>query len=282
MLFRSNYWTLNTTSDHILNGSRIYISTNTQGGSGTPFDIASTQVTVPQNGLHVKRYGASGSKQVQLFTDAAMTAQWEPYSTVGTHTVEADTFLANIYFAKVVDRYTIELYSEPTLTTKWNPTLGSGAVTAVASGATGTTLGTKIVTSFNSPGAGYIQPMFFPKTESYSGISLYKDQALTLPYSISGGGVISGSALGAGPNGTLDLTDLGGEPLVIDDYESTTGCYRMNNISHYMSWVDNSNSAIVNEFNFSNSKFYPAFYIDKISDTVFDLYVDSEIGRAHV
>ena len=42
-----------------------------------------------------------------------------------------------------------------------------------------------------------------------------------------------------------------------------------------MSWVDNSNSAIVNEFNFSNSKFYPAFYIDKISDTVFDLYVDS-------
>jgi hypothetical protein len=250
----NNYWTMSTTSDHIMDGSRIHISTTSGVGSGATFDIASTSVTVPQNGLYVKRRGAAGSKQLQLFTDAAMTTQWQPYTTVGTHTVEANTFLANVYWAKVVDNLTVQLYSEPTLTTKWNPTLGSGSVTAITSGASGNTLHTKIVTSYTSPGGGYIQPMFFPMTSGYTGITLYKDQALTLPYQLSGGGVIPGG--GSGPI-------------------TTTGCYRMNNISHYMAWIDTGNSTVNSEMNFSNTTLYPAFYVNKFSDTVFDLYVDS-------
>jgi hypothetical protein len=263
----SNYWEVSDTANNFMEGARVYISTNTDGGSGTKFDIASTEVTVPQNGLYVK---VKAAKQIQLFTDAAMTTQWQPYTVAGNHTVEADTFVANIYFAKVVDGNTVQLYKESTLTTKWIP---GGTVTAITSGATGNTLATGIVTSFNSPGGGYIQPMFFPKTEGYSYISLYKDQALTLPYSISGGGVISGSTLSAGA-GSLDLTDLGSGTFAIDNYEATTGCYRMNNISHFMSFVDNGNSTITSEFNFSNSKIFPAFYIYKVSQTSFDLYVD--------
>ena len=274
-----NYWLLNDTSDNILDGARIYISTNTTGGAGTTFDIQSTEVTVPQNGLYVKRVGGAGNKKVQLFTDSAMTTQWSPVTAAGVlYTVEADTFLANIYFAKVVNSTTVELYAESTLTTKWNPNDGSTAVTGFASGATGSTLGTGIVTAFSSPGGGYIQPMYFPKVGGYTYITLYKDKALTLPFTISGGGVISGSTLGAGGSGTLDLTDEGGGSLTIVNYETTDGCYRMNNTAHYMSWVDNGNSSTPIEVNFTgNPTLYPAFYIDKISDTVFDLYVKSDL-----
>jgi hypothetical protein len=252
-----NYWLLADTSDNILDGSRIYISTSASGGQGTTITIQSTQVTVPQNGLYVKRVGGAGNRKVQLFTDAAMTTQWTPLAAVGVeYAVGANTFLANIYFAKVVDSTTVELYSEPTLTTKWNPNDGSTAVTAITSGATGNTLATNIVITYTSPGGGYIQPMFFPDTSGYTGITLYKDQELTEKYILSNTGVVSGT---------------GG--FIAE--RSTTGCYRMNAISHYMAWIDTGNSSVLNELNFSNTKVYPAFYINVTSDTVFDLYVDS-------
>jgi len=266
------YWTLSTSNSQIMNGARVYISNNTQGGSGTTFTIGSTTVTVPQDGLYAQ-VGA-GANEVILYTDAAMTTRWEPYTTGGTASVGANTFIANIYFAKVVDPLTIQLYSEPTLTTKWIP---NGSVTAITSGATGNTLGTGIVTSFNSPGGGYIQPMYFPKTGGYTYVTLYKDKALTLPFTISGGGVISGVPLGSGGS-SINLSDIGSEPLQIDNYESSPACYRMNNTAHYMSWVDTGNSTTPIEINFTgNPSIYPAFYIDKISDTVFDLYVNSAL-----
>lgn len=265
-----NYWTLATGSESIMDGARIVISTLASTGVGALFNIASTEVAVPQTGLYVQRRGAN---QVRLYTDSAMTTQWQPYTVVGTHTVEADTFLANIYFAKVVDSTTVQLYSEPTLTTKWTP---YGTVTAITSGASGNTLHTGIVTAFNSPGSGYIQPMFFPKTSGYTGISLYKDRGLTLPYMLSGGGVVPGVALGSG-GGTLTFTDLSGETFAFDNYITTTGCYRMNNISHYQGWVDSGNSAVVSEMNFSNTKLLPAFHILQIDDFAFDLYVKEDL-----
>jgi hypothetical protein len=250
-----NYWLLADTSDNIMDGSRISISSSTSTGAGTTFNIQSTEVTVPQNGLYVKRVGGAGNRKVQLFTDAAMTTQWTPLAAAGVeYAVEANTFLANIYFAKVINAYTVQLYSEATLTTKWNPNGGSTAVTEVTSGATGSTLHTEIVTTFNSPGTGYIQPMFFPETYGYTGVALYKDKALTIPYQLSDGGVVSGG-------GTSTIT--------------TNGCYRMNGISHYQAWVDSGESSNPAEITFSNSTMYPAYYLSKISDTVFDLYVDS-------
>lgn len=247
----NNYWTLATTSDSIMDGAQIHITTATGSGYLAYFDIASTGVPVPQNGLYVQWRGAN---QVRLYTDAAMTTQWQPYNVVGTHTVEANTFLANVYYAKVVDSTTVQLYKEPALTNPWIP---FGTVTAITSGATGNTLHTEIVTTYSSPGTGYIQPMFFPKTEAYSFFSLYKDKALTIPYKLATGGVTIGTI-------TANLT--------------TSGYYRMNGISHYQAWVDSGLSAVVTEVPFTNVTLYPAYYLNKISDTVFDLYIDSALS----
>lgn len=247
----NNYWTLATGSESIMDGAQIHISTASGVGYLAYFDIASTGVPVPQNGLYVQRRGAN---QVRLYTDAAMTTQWQPYSVVGTHTVEANTFLANVYYAKVIDSLTVQLYKEPALTNPWIP---FGTVTAITSGATGNTLHTQIVTTYTSPGTGYIQPMFFPDTNGYTAIDLYKNQALTLPYQLTGGGVTTGTF-------TSSI--------------STTGFYRMNNISHYLAWVDSGESAVTDEITFSNVTLYPAYYLNKISDTVFDLYIDSALS----
>ena len=283
-----NYWTLNSTSDNVMDYSRMSINTPTGTGAGATFDIGSTEVIVLGNSFYVKRRGALGSKQVQLFVDPACTIQWGPYEEVtppvaGTYTVETNTFLANIYFAKVVDSTTVQLYANAELTTAWIP---AGTVTAVASGASGNTLHTFNITTYNSPGTGYIQPMFFPKTESYSTISLYKDQALTLPYLLSGGGVIPGvSSVPLGTSGSLSLNDLSlggiepltGQVIIIDNYITTLGCYRMNNTSHYMTWVDSGNSLLPGLLNFSNTTLYPAYYLNKISNTEFDLFIDATL-----
>ena len=250
----NNYWTLPTTSDHIQDGSRITISTLTSTGAGTTFDIATTQVTVPQNGLYVKRRGAAGSKQVQLFTDSAMTTQWQPYTTVGTHTVEANTFLANIYFAGITGAQglTIKLYKDPGLTVLWNPNDGYGAVSEIYSGANGSITATDIVTTYSSPGAGYLQPMFFTRTTSYTGFELYRDKGLTLPY-IAYNGAVNG----------VDVNSV----------------MRMNSTSHYMSWFDTGNSTNVNVINFTaNPTLFPAVFVKSISETVFDLYVNSGLS----
>ena len=276
------YWTLGTTSDHIDDGTRIIIGSGTSGASGPgfAFDIASTEVTMPTD-LFVKRRGSAGSKEIELYTNSALTTRWEPYAVNGTHTVEANTFIAQVYYAKVVDELTIQLYQDSALSTPWNPTLGSGSVTAITSGATGNTATPRYVATRTSPGAGYIQPMFFPKTEGYTYISLYKDTGLTQQFQITGGGVVTSGTMSGGPGFGLSGVEPGSPELQVDNYEATPTCYRMNNISHRFLITDAGNGSSISELTFGGTpNILPAFYVKKISNTEIDLYIDSNLQTA--
>lgn len=275
------YWTMDTTSDNVMDGTRVVIANNTTTGPGATFDINGVEQTMPTN-LYVKE--RANPKELELYTDAGLTTRWEPYTVNGTHTVETDTFLCNVYYAKVNSATVVELYSEPTITTKWNPNGGSGSVTAITSGATGNTIATRYVTTRTPPTAGgYIQPMFFPKTEGYTYISLYKDAALTQLYQLAGGGVVTSGSMSGGPSIGLGGLEPGSPSLTVDNYEATPTCYRMNNISHRFVMTDagNGSGTALNTLVFAGTpSILPAYYIAKItgSDTVIELYIDSALA----
>ena len=178
--------------------------------------------------------------QVYIYTAVTWSGATPTFSTPFQSTVGDD--YRGVYFVKRISRQVFELYVDDGLAVPFTTTIALGGLT------TGNTLAKNY--AFVTPPAGAkFQPMFFTRVEGYYSASLWVDAARTIPYAYYRSGNVFGT-----PGTTV--TSASGN----------NATYRINNIGEKMAFTANS-AALTGNMN-------QVYWVNKISDTVYDLYCD--------
>lgn len=249
-------WTLS--ANHLLeNGQPIRFN----AGSGSTFDIEGYTAVVPR-AVWAKTTGLAAN-EFKLYLDEALTQPWTPWYGA---TISAKSLTSIIYrlafYAKRTDVDTFGLFVDSAMTNPYSQTVSITGFT------TGDVVRTGHVLSMSAPVNGYLQPAFYATTESYNSFKLWADAAFTVPYPFyqKNGGL---STLGlTGVTSNPDTSDNQGD-IGLNAYTSylTGGSYRLYNVGYKQAFV-------ANEYALSGSV-KPVYYVNKISDTVLELFVDS-------
>lgn len=250
-------WTL-AANHQLENGQPIRFNS----GSGTTFDIDGYTCTVPR-ALWAKTTGLAAN-EFKLYTDEGLTIPWTPWYGA---TISAKTLTSIVYrmafYAKRTDADTFGLYVDSAMTNPYSQTV------SVAGFTTGDVYRTGHTGSISPPAAGYIQPMFYTRTESYNSFTVWSDSARTVPFpyfSVNG-------VLATGSSGTsISISEVeSGLDLSYVAY-TTSGIYRINNIGYNAAFTAGKKALA--------GSMKPVYYAKKITDTVLELFVDSAMSNS--
>jgi len=245
-------WT--TAANHQLeNGQPIRFNS----GSGTSFDIDGYICVVPR-AVWAKTTGLAAN-EFKLYLDEALTIPWTPWY---GETISAKTLTSIIYrmafYAKRTTATTFALYIDSAMTNPYSQTVSITGFT------TGDVVRTGHILSMSPPSAGYIQPMFYCRRDSYFSFSLWTNAARTTPFPFfSKNGVLT--SLSSGSSTSIDEVESGNIDLVYTSYP-TTGVYRYNNIGYNAAFT-------AGEYPVAGS-IKPVFYTQKLTPTAIQLYID--------
>lgn len=144
--------------------------------SGVDYTWTAPTPTSKTNYYRIKKV-AGYTDRVQLYTDSTYTQLYAPWSTnFGTYTL-TNLLFQPVFYTKVIDSDTVELYIDSALTNLWYPT--------TAPSNTGLTADFRItdLEAFESAVtlATYIKPNVYFKTDTYTSVYVYWDRNLTDP-----------------------------------------------------------------------------------------------------
>jgi len=253
--YADSTWTLS--ANHTLeNGQPIRFN----DGSGSTFTIDGYTCTVPR-ALWAKTTGLAAN-EFKLYQDEALTQSWTPWygATIGAKSLTSIVYRMAFY-AKRINATKFDLYVDSAMTNPYNQTISLTGFT------TGDVYRTGHVLSMSPPSAGYMQPMFWCRTESYNSVTLWANSARTTPYPFfSTNGVLATGASGT----TISISEVeSGLDLSYVSY-NTTGTYRINGIGFKMHLSDNTYAL--------TGAIKPVYYAKKISSTVVELYIDANLS----
>ena len=256
--YNDSTWTLSA-NHQLENGQPIRFN----DGSDSTFVIDGYTITVPR-GLWAKTTGLAAN-EFKLFLNEGLTIPWTPWYGA---TNSAKTLTSIVYrmafYAKRTTATTFALYVDSAMTNPYSQTVSLTGFTAG-----GNVYRTGHTGSISPPSTGYIQPMFWTRTESYNSVTLWANAARTVPYPFfSTSGVLATGASGT----SITLSEVeSGLDLTYVSY-TTTGLYRINNIGYEMHLSDGTYAL--------TGALKPVYYAKKISDTVVELFVDAAMSNS--
>lgn len=200
--------------------------------------------------LYAKTTGFAANV-AQLYTSVTWAGSTPSFS--GFYSATLGNDIGPAFYVKRVNATTFDCYVDPAMTV---PYTVSNSLTGLT---TGSIQRTKHITSL-TPSAGFIQPMFFCRTEGYYSASLWVDAARTIPYNYwSQNALLTGNPWG----GTQSTAQSG-----------VAGTYYINNIGHKIKFGTGSSETLTDQ------AMCQAYYVKKIDKNKVDLYVEPTLTKA--